>query len=424
MLTARACNNRQRYQTDGLPCWREENLISTQLRLAAGICVLSTGLLIGSAGGAIASADDSATAAQGQTVDAAAAATTSTTNDSAEAAPATQGSALQQKVTALLRKLREDQSRLTKRLVATSQAMATGDVKKEAELTEAPGTPLASDTTEDGSESTDVALGADVSAESTDPMTPASTVVKPVTNAVVTVMGVMGTVPGVVAALPNSDTPIIDVIASLEDMLTSVTDAVLPLASVPSDLYTMLAATSVPTATVGGGAGFSVGPVVAEAPLLPSVMPAWPPVVPNTDLWAAYGDASAPATIGDNATAGLSQELSISGAAPLATESVIPAGVLPMLEHAVSALLVPASLSALAALALPGVAGLLFVCAVGIRFGYRQAKAGLMLRATGLMRFAGAGPLGVVRSGGLIALRHRAEHGVRPPISAIGHQVA
>ena len=43
--------------TDAVPCWWEETKISTHLRHAAGICVLTTGLLIGSASGAIAAAD-------------------------------------------------------------------------------------------------------------------------------------------------------------------------------------------------------------------------------------------------------------------------------------------------------------------------------------------------------------------------------
>jgi hypothetical protein len=76
--------------------------------------------------------------------------------------------------------------------------------------------------------------------------------------------------------------------------------------------------------------------------------------------------------------------------------------------------LVPASLSALAAVALPGVGGLLIICAIGMRFGYRQAKALLAVRRAGIACFAGPGPLGVVRSGSLIALRPRASRVVRP----------
>jgi len=63
--------------------------------------------------------------------------------------------------------------------------------------------------------------------------------------------------------------------------------------------------------------------------------------------------------------------------------------------------------SALAAFALPGVGGLLIICAAGMRFGYRQAKAALEVRTTGISRFARQGPLGVVRSGSLVAVHPR-----------------
>jgi hypothetical protein len=316
-------------------------------------------------------------------------------------------------------KLGQQQAATTKRLLTAASAKPTVDTTDH-DLPEETAAPLALETPEAAPESTDVPPGAGVMSESTtdpmDPMDPITTVTGPVTTAVVTVVGVMGRVPGVIAGLPGSPTPVADVITSVEAMLTSVTDAVLPLASVPSDLYTMLAGTAAPTTTtIGGGASYRLWrPMPADAPLLAPAMPAWQ-VVQSSDLWAAHG-VSAPAALGEVAKASLSQELSISGAAPVATESVIPSGVLPVLEHAVSALLVPASLSALAALALPGVAGLLIVCAAGIRLGYRQAKAGLMLRASGIARFAGSGPLGVVRAGALIALHPR---GVRDALRAV-----
>ena len=44
----------------------------------------------------------------------------------------------------------------------------------------------------------------------------------------------------------------------------------------------------------------------------------------------------------------------------------------------------------------------------GVRVGYRQAKAGFVLRTTGIARFAGPGPLGVVRPGALRVVRPEA----------------
>src|SRR4029078_5332485 len=133
------------------------------------------------------------------------------------------------------------------------------------------------------------------------------------------------------------------------------------------------------------------------------------------------GDVTAPATLGGIATAGLSARLSLSGTAPLATEVAAPTGALSFLEHAVRAVLAPASLTALAAFALPGIGGLLIICAAGMRVGYRQAKAALAARSTGIARFTHQGPLGVVRSGSLVALHKRAPRAsrvVRPQVAS------
>src|SRR5207302_8689116 len=105
------------------------------------------------------------------------------------------------------------------------------------------------------------------------------------------------------------------------------------------------------------------------------------------------------------------------GTAPLVVDGAGPADALSFLEHTVKAVLAPASLTALAAFALPGIAGLLIICAAGMRLGYRQAKAALAVRTSGISRFAQQGPLGVVRSGSLVAMhtRHpRALRVVRP----------
>jgi hypothetical protein len=126
------------------------------------------------------------------------------------------------------------------------------------------------------------------------------------------------------------------------------------------------------------------------------------------------GDVTAPATLGGIAAVGLSADLSLSGTAPLAVEGARPTGALSLLEHTVRAVLAPASLSALAAIALPGIGGLLIVCAAGMRLGYRQAKAALALRSTGIARFARQGPLGVVRTGALVTLHPRRTGAQRP----------
>jgi hypothetical protein len=231
----------------------------------------------------------------------------------------------------------------------------------------------------------------------------------PVRTAVTTVVQVVGEVPGTVRAIPT--TPVSEVIASIRDMISTVAGAVVPLADVPSDLSSLLGVSGPPRSFIGDGGSYSAAVVTAAggsglvgsgASQVPRVSP------PHTWSVPTSGDAAplppqppAPAPIAP-------QHLSLSGLAPV-PQAVSTPQALSFLEHAVSAILAPASLSALAALALPGVGGLLIICAAGMRVGYRQAKAALALRASGISRFAGSGPLGVVRSGSLISLRSRTQ---------------
>ena len=104
---------------------------------------------------------------------------------------------------------------------------------------------------------------------------------------------------------------------------------------------------------------------------------------------------------------------SLPGMAPPAPNGAIPMGVRSFLRHALHDLPVAVSLAALAAVALPGVGGLVILTLAGVRIGYRQAKAGFVLRTAGIARFAGPGPLGVVRSGSLVVVRPRGLRVVR-----------
>lgn len=76
------------------------------------------------------------------------------------------------------------------------------------------------------------------------------------------------------------------------------------------------------------------------------------------------------------------------------------------IQKAITAL-AAVSLWALLYSALPGLGGLFAAGATGIRIGYRQAKAGIALRTTGLARFAKSGPIGIVRTGSLISVHSR-----------------
>ena len=84
------------------------------------------------------------------------------------------------------------------------------------------------------------------------------------------------------------------------------------------------------------------------------------------------------------------------------------------LRRVVGAIVLSVSLWALVAAALPGAGGLGFLTLAGVRVGYRQAKAGVALRTTGIAHFARPGPLGIVRSGSLVAVHPKALRVDRP----------
>ena len=203
-----------------------------------------------------------------------------------------------------------------------------------------------------------------------------------------------------------------DVIALIQDMLTSVAGAVVPLTQLQSDLYSFLlgiAGVQPVVAGVGGVAGAGLSPA-ADA----SVASRWRLVlslagIPGGPL---AGNATGVATLGGIAA-------SIFGAmTQVAPNGAIPMGEQSFFRHADSELLLPGSLSALAAvalpgagglavltaagvlpvslaalaaLALPGAGGLVILTAAGVRVGYRQAKAGFALQTAGIARFAGPG---------------------------------
>jgi hypothetical protein len=376
--------------------------------------VLFTGLLIGGAGGAIAAADPNAgdSAAKSQGVNAPSQGVDGP-SQSANSASGPAGTVANN----LLRTVRQTVLGVTHTLGSLgkpSQQSAganTHSDKNGSGVTAATTTPVESN-------SNDIAPATNADAAATDPVAPVSRVVEPITNAVATVASTVESVPAVVMSLPTSATPVFDVITTVQNLLTSVSNAVVLLEQLPSDLASLLGVTAVDTAVLTAGGGVSgAGPVAAaDAPVIAAP---WPQALPG--IWGVplAGNVAAPAALGGIATAGLSQEVSTSGVAPLVPAGVIPSDVLSILEHTVGALLVPASLSALAAVALPGVGGLLIICAAGIRVGYRQAKAGWAVRITGVARFAGPAPLGVVRSGSPVALRPRALRVVPPDASRV-----
>ena len=252
--------------------------------------------------------------------------------------------------------------------------------------------------------------------------------VAPVIDAVATAANKAAALRAVIASPPSSRTPVTDVIAAVQDMLSSVAGIGASLARVPSDLASMLGFPGMAPETISRMAAGAIGRGFYDAGLsatvhVPMRSPSavqWPQLLVTSAHWGASstGNIAGHPTLGGVAAAGVSDELSVSAASPLVPEAVVPSGVLSSLERTISAVLVPVSLAALAAACLPGSAGLLIISAAGMAVGYRQAKAAATLRAVGIARFARLGPLGVVRSGSLVAMHPRASRVRREPLVA------
>ena len=214
--------------------------------------------------------------------------------------------------------------------------------------------------------------------------------------------------------------PVSDVSALVQDMLTSVAGAVVPLAQLPSDLFSLLGIAGVQPVVgevagihgrgLSGAAGASVG----------SRLPLGPPLAGY--LGAATRRCLGPADDRGNRRGCHARcdrarsRVSGSRMAPPEPDAAFPIRAGSSFRHVVGAIVLSVSLWALAAAALPGAGGLGFLTLAGVRVGYRQAKAGFALRTTGIAHFArpGAVSLGVVRSGSLVVIRPRALRVDRP----------
>ncbi len=209
-------------------------------------------------------------------------------------------------------------------------------------------------------------------------------------------------VPALLLGLPTSTTPVTDVISTLEFVLTSVNSSMSTIAALPGELSALMDVTAAPGPVAG-----SVPETRTAVPLAAADLPALMVPQPLTEapLWSAPSLTTAEAPTLPAVTAPMSHRTAPLPEAPLGVSGLTASGAPEsFLDRAVSTLLVPVSIAALAAVALPGVGGLLIICALGIRIGYRQAKAGWAVHVAGIGRFAGSGPLGVVRSGSMVAL--------------------
>jgi hypothetical protein len=104
-------------------------------------------------------------------------------------------------------------------------------------------------------------------------------------------------------------------------------------------------------------------------------------------------------------------------------DAALPEGLQTFL-HTYGGIIVAVSLSAMFAAALPGLIGLAIPVAAGMGIGYRQAKAGRALHTSGIAHLAPSGPIGVVRSGRLIALRSPGRRVPTPNNADLAQEVA
>ena len=211
----------------------------------------------------------------------------------------------------------------------------------------------------------------------------------------------------------------------VQKLLTSVFGAVVPLTQLQSDLYSFLLGLAgvVPVedgfrGIDGSGWPVAVNESVAAQLRLVLQLAGVPgatgvrgvPLDGNTAAAMLRGIAASIFSVANE----VGRASSLPGMPPPAPNGALQMGLRSFFPHGLSDLPRVASLWALAAVALPGIGGLVFLILAGVRIGYRQAKAGFALRAAGIARFARPGPLGVVRSGSLVGVRPRGLHVVPP----------
>jgi hypothetical protein len=218
--------------------------------------------------------------------------------------------------------------------------------------------------------------------------------------------------PNQTASTPDPAAPIPDVTSVLEEVLTSTTDAV---AQLPADLAPLMGITVTEVQLVTDGVGTRNRSAARGGPALSAMQILR--LLTQTSGSSFAGRATAILTLLDGSnqtrsdsaasafsTTGALAGTSTSVAARVEPDAALPEGLQTFL-HSYGQIIVAVSLSVMFAEALLGLVGLVIPVVAGMHIGYRQAKAGRALRASGIAHLAASGPIGVVRSGSLIALR-------------------
>jgi hypothetical protein len=227
----------------------------------------------------------------------------------------------------------------------------------------------------------------------------------------------------VAAPISSVPAPVSAVVVWIQNLLISVFGAGASPAQLQSDVYSFLlglARTDSVVNEFGGDAAAANAPVTSQlrlALLLNGVlrMPLPSNTLPRTAFRFETLGGIATSIICAMSEAG--RALSLPGLAPSAAQGYSPMGARWSYDHAQCNLPLAASVWTLAAVALPGVGGLVILLLGGVRIGYRQAKAGFALQATGIARFARPGPLGVVPPTALHVVRSEVVR-IRPEASS------
>ena len=339
--------------------------------LAGGVvshlrCVLAAGLLMGSAGGAVAVADpdSSGSAAPGD----------GGTNASGQGS--TTASSPVGNVTDTRRKTIQGVRGTLGSGRQRGQQPSTGAKSPKKE-------PGGTDTEGEKKDSRLAAAVPNVVAPVPNVVAPVPNLVAPVSDVMAPVPNVVAPVPNVVAPVPNLVAPVSDVIAPVTDVIAPVTNVVAPVSDVIApvqDMLTSVAGAVVPPTQLQSDlSSFSLGIAGVE---------------PVGNGLGGIDGAGLSATAGASIFGAMSEAgraSSLPGMAPPAPNGAIPMGVRSFPRHALRDLPVAVSLAALAAVALPAVGGLVILTLAVVRVGYRQEKADFALRTAGLARFARRG---------------------------------
>jgi hypothetical protein len=200
---------------------------------------------------------------------------------------------------------------------------------------------------------------------------PVTGVVAPVTDVIAPVTGVVAPVTDVIATVTGVVAPVADVVTNVIAPGQQVAGAVVPLTQPPSDLSSFLLGIA-GVAPVEDGSGGIHGPGLAAAAGASGASPV-SLVLPFAGVSGVpvAGNATRVATLD---VILLGRVSALSGMAPQAPDGAFPMGAESFFPYVFDELLLIASLWALAAVALPGVGGLVILTVVGVRIQYGRLK--------------------------------------------------